>query len=468
MIKKIAQKEWKEQVREKSFLASAIILVILFLTALFSSRAFYEKEQELRNHAQAGIEENWLNQRDKNPHGAAHYGTYLFRPESRLALIDRGVNRYAGTTFFVEGHVRNEGQFRTIEDETGLVRFGELTPAYILLYLMPLLIIVAGFNTFIREKEGGTWRMLQSHGVPLREIIAGKWIGTACTAGALFLPLFILMGMLTVLANGYGEFRMIHFLSFGAVYLLFYIIFINITLIVSWFSGSSGGAFMTLLSIWIMALLVVPKVFVSVAEYLYPLPDSNRVSEMYSEARAEGVDGHVPSSFRELEQEVMEEHGVDRLEDLPFNFAGYSLQVGEEHDTRAYNYVFSHIREQIGRQNAVIHKGSFLSPFLSIRNLSMAFAYTDVNTHWDFSEAAELYRQEFVLYLNEDLMYNSRYGETYLAGRDVWAEKPGFHYELPRTREVFAAQTANFGALFAWLGVSFFGLLTIRSNRKRR
>ena len=194
MIRKIAQKEWKEQVREKRLHTAGALLILLFITALFTSKAYYEHQQELRAQASEGIEENWLNQRDKNPHGAAHYGTYLFKPESRLALIDRGVNRYAGTVFFVEGHVRNEGQFRTIEDETGLVRFGELTPAYILLYLMPLLIIVVGFNTFTREKEGGTWRLLQSHGVPLREIIAGKWLGTA----ALIIQAIILLCKATI------------------------------------------------------------------------------------------------------------------------------------------------------------------------------------------------------------------------------------------------------------------------------
>ncbi len=466
MILRIAKKEWKEQLREKRFLAAGLLILLLFGTALFSSKAYYEKEQDLRMHAQQGVEENWFNQRDKNPHGAAHYGTYLFKPESRLALVDRGVNRYAGTAFFVEGHVRNEAQFRKIEDETGLVRFGELTPAYILITLMPLFIILIGFNAFTKEREGGTWRMLQSHNVTMRKLLLGKWAGVTFTTFMLFIPLFLLMGLIIYFVSGIGEFSLTHYLVLGAVYSLYYLIFINLTLIVSWFSKRSGAAFITLLAIWIVATLVVPKLFVSVAQYINPLPDTNTVAEMYREARAGGIDGHVPASTRELEKKVMEEHGVEKLEDLPFNFAGYSLQAGEEYDTKAYNYVFAHIRSVISDQDALIRRGSLLSPFLPVRNLSMAMAYTDVGNHWDFSEAVELYRQEFVLYLNEDLMYSSRTGETYLAGSDVWAAKPDFSYELPGMGEVLKAQTGNVLLLFGWVGLSFLGLLTIRPTSR--
>lgn len=464
MVIRIAKKEWKDQVREKRFLAAGVLMVLLFGAALISSKAYYEKEQDLRMHAQQGIEENWFNQRDKNPHGAAHYGIYLFKPESRLALVDRGVNRYAGTAFFVEGHVRNEAQFRKIEDETGLVRFGELTPAYILITLMPLFIILIGFNVFTKEREGGTWRMLQSHDVPMRKLLLGKWAGVTFTTFILFIPLFILMGLIIYSVSGFGEFSLAHYLVLGAVYSLYYLIFINFTLIVSWFSKRSGAAFITLLAIWIVATLVVPKLFVSVAQYVNPLPETNTVAEMYREARSEGVDSHAPSSSGDLERQVMEEYGVETLEDLPFNFADYSLQAGEEYDTKAYNYVFAHIRSVISDQDALIRKGSILSPFLPVRNLSMAMAYTDVDNHWDFSEAVERYRQDFVLYLNEDLMYSSRTGETYLAGSDVWAAKPDFSYELPGMGKVIKAQTGNLLLLFSWVGLSFLGLLTIKTK----
>src|SRR6056297_2378367 len=99
MVKQIAKKEWKEQLREKRFLAAGLIMVLLFGSALLSSKAYYVKEQDLRLQAQVGIDENWFNQRDKNPHGAAHFGIYLLKPESRLSLVDRGVNRYTGTAF---------------------------------------------------------------------------------------------------------------------------------------------------------------------------------------------------------------------------------------------------------------------------------------------------------------------------------------------------------------------------------
>jgi len=60
MVIRIAKKEWKEQLREKRFLAAGLLMVLLFGAALISSKAYYEKEQDLRLHAQQGIEENSL------------------------------------------------------------------------------------------------------------------------------------------------------------------------------------------------------------------------------------------------------------------------------------------------------------------------------------------------------------------------------------------------------------------------
>jgi ABC-2 type transport system permease protein len=42
--------------------------------------------------ARRATREQWLHQGVKNPHSAAHYGVYAFKPKMPLSLVDQGVD----------------------------------------------------------------------------------------------------------------------------------------------------------------------------------------------------------------------------------------------------------------------------------------------------------------------------------------------------------------------------------------
>jgi hypothetical protein len=55
-----------------------------------------------------------------------------------------------------------------------LVRFGQLTPAFVLQAVAPLLLIFLGFGAIARERERGTLRLLMLQGASRGQIVAGK------------------------------------------------------------------------------------------------------------------------------------------------------------------------------------------------------------------------------------------------------------------------------------------------------
>ncbi len=145
MIAKIAQKEMKELLREGRFRVAALITVALLLMATFISRSYYVSVNEQHRQAAQNERNVWVSQDTKNPHSAAHYGTYAFKPKYPLALIDQGVDKYAGISIFLEAHARHDAQYAAAQDQTGLTRFGDLTPDFILMFIIPLLIVLLGF-----------------------------------------------------------------------------------------------------------------------------------------------------------------------------------------------------------------------------------------------------------------------------------------------------------------------------------
>ena len=76
-----------------------------------------------------GHAQQWLGQTKKNPHSAAHYGVYAFKPKSPLAIVDTGIDPYMGVAVWLEAHKQNEFKYRPAQDRTAVGRFGEMTAA---------------------------------------------------------------------------------------------------------------------------------------------------------------------------------------------------------------------------------------------------------------------------------------------------------------------------------------------------
>ena len=78
--------------------------------------------------ARRDTREQWLHQGSKNPHSAAHYGVYAFKPRIPLSLVDPGVDPYVGVAAWLEAHKQNEFKFKPAQDAM-LNLFGKKTTA---------------------------------------------------------------------------------------------------------------------------------------------------------------------------------------------------------------------------------------------------------------------------------------------------------------------------------------------------
>jgi len=464
MIRSILRKELTEMIREKRLRIAGLIVISLTVLATIISYGYYKSIQEQHEEARQSTRNVWVSQDEKSPHSAAHFGTYAFKPKQPLSLIDQGVDKYAGISIFLEAHRRNEAEFAAAADQTGLSRFGELTPDFILLFIIPLLIVLLGYNTFTRESEQGTMRLLRSQGVPSWKVTLGKWLSVFLPITAITIVLFALAAVLLATLSDFGVFRPGNLLLLLGTYLLFYAVFTNITLLVSAFAKKSGISLVLSLAIWIIACLAVPKGATNLADRLHPYPSQQAFAQAVAKDKAEGLDGHNPWSkeARELEQSVLAEYDVDSVQQLPFNFDAYRMQKGEEHEAEVYFKHYALLKETYQKQSQVYRYTALLSPFLPARFLSMAIARTDYRTHWDFADAAERYRIKMMEALNMDMAENSRTGDwAYAADTKLWSEIPEFSYEPTDMSTILQRNLTNVAFLFGWLLVSGIGLALI-------
>ncbi|RDY61671.1 ABC transporter permease [Flagellimonas nanhaiensis] len=467
MIRQTFLKEIKELLRDGRPRIALIIVGLLLLVAVWISARQYENtnaQYEIAKQTERGI---WDGQSDKNPHSAAHFGTYAFKPKYPLSLLDQGVDKYAGVSIFLEAHNRNEAQFSAATDQTGLARFGDLTPDFILLFLVPLLIVLLGFNTFTKEGELGTLALLRSSTVPTWKLVLGKWMALFIPVLIISLILFGLAGAILSSLKDYGVFEWSSLFMMLLVYLLYYVIFINLVMVISFLSKRSGISLVTSLSIWILTCLAVPKIASTVAEQKYPYPTRQVFEAEVLQDKKSGLDGHNPWSkeAKLLEQKVLAEYKVDSLHQLPFNFDAYRMQKGEEHEAEVYFKHYKFLKEQYNNQSLVYQNLAVISPFLPTRFLSMAIAHTDYGTHWDFSDAAEKYRVATQKFLNDDFAKNSSYGDwSYRADASKWATLPPFEYQPSKLKAVLSQNATHFLILGIWTVLSF-GVLFVTAKR---
>lgn len=461
-MKDIIFKELKELTRDGRFKIATAITLVLLIIAVITGVNQYEKSSQQYLESKTKERGIWENQGEKNPHSAAHYGTYAFKPKFALSLFDPGVTTYTGNTIFLEAHKRNEASFSEASDQTSLARFGTLSINFVLIYLLPLIIILIGYNSYTKERENQTLMMLKSQGVRPVKLALGKWLTTFIPIFILSLIIFLIIGIVLSNLEDFTFFSWNSLFILFISYTLYYLIITTITVLISMWSKSSGVSLVSCLSVWILFSFIAPKIATNFANTNSPYPSKSEFNARIAEDRKNGLDGHNPwnKAAKELEQKTLKEYKVDSISQLPFNYDAYRMQKGEEHEARIYKKHYDILNKIAVKQNNTYKSLSFVSPFIPVRFLSMDIANTSDNLHWKFIKEVEKYRIATQKFLNYNFKDNSKTGDwSYKMSADTFKKLPKFSFTPPALSEVLKENTQNFIFLLLWLVLPFIALI---------
>jgi ABC-2 type transport system permease protein len=464
-----ARQEIRSTLRDRRFRAVTLTVWALLLTATLVGFSSAQKLRAERERAQREARNQWLGQGDKNPHSAAHYGTYAFRPHSALSFVDFGLDRYLGNVIYLEGHRQNPARFSAAQDGGTLLRFGELTVAFVLQLLVPLLVIFLCFNAVTREREDNTLRMLLGQGASGRQIVFGKILGLSAVAGVVVVPALLLSTALLIFT---GESALTSdVLARSGLLFLFYLLYAAVfvvgSVLVSAHARSSTVALLTLLGFWVLACVLLPKATANLGATLHEAPSRFAFSKALHEDEEKGLDGHNPQDARmkDLEKKILARYGVDSVSQLPINFDGLAMQEGEKYTTLINNKHFGNLRAVYQRQNAVADWASLLNPYLAVRNLSMGLAGNDYAQFVDFQQKAEAYRFRMVEFLNYYLRDHSKTGDWEFKV-NIWDDLPDFTYTAPTVGTVLGGYGLAIASLVGWV-LGGLALVFFTTNRLR-
>lgn len=439
----------------------------LFAAGLFAGYQQYQRLARQQQSAQAENYDQWLHQGQKNAHQGAHFGLYAFKPAPLLALVDKGLTDYLGSSVWLEAHKQNDVKFPPIRERTNLARFGDLTVAFLLVYLVPLLIIMFTFDSFTAEKETGTLRLLLSAGVSPGRLLTGKFLGIFRVVSWLLVPVFLGINLFLLVAGGAAA----YLASLGAVLimsgicLLFYGVCTLLGVTVSALANSSGTALTVLLAAWIVGSFVVPRLSTYAAKQIYPTPSGIAFTRQVNYDKEFGLGGVTNEQRKaQFEESLRRQYQVKSLEELPVGYAGLSLQNGEDFGNQIFDKHYGALHRQFRKQNQVLATGAFFSPVVAVRQLLMGFAGTNVDHHLDFTNQAEAHRRLMQRKINAHYARIARGKETgQEVNTELWQQIPPFTYTPAAVGTTIKNQMLNLLTLLAWavaIGVGSYGIIT--------
>ena len=455
----VMRNELRALVRQRVALTGIALMAMLTLTATVVSLHHMQASADQRTRQQAEAQAAFDAQPDRHPHRVVHYGHFVYRMPSALAAFDPGVDPFTGTSMFLEGHRQNTANFGDAMQSSILTRFGQLTPAFVLQTLAPLVLVFLGHGLLAQERERGTLRQLLLQGASRRAIILGKLAALLLIAGLFLLPAFL--GLAWLAASAPGTHAVTATVMGG--YTAYLLVWCLVITAVSALLPRRRDALLGLIGGWAFVALLVPRLAPDVAYAAFALPDRLQTEVGIARDLRSLGDSHDPSDpyFAAFRERVLKQHGVTRIEDLPVNYKGLLAVEGERLTSTLFNQYAERAAEVQQRQSALVGAFAMLSPAIAIRQLSMAAAATNLRAHLAFMDQAERHRYRLVQQLNQMQADDVSYADDTASDvgadqrkrvdRAQWKAVPRFRYATPDGDLVLRSMTTPLWTLLGWL-----------------
>jgi ABC-2 type transport system permease protein len=464
----IIKNEWVSWFRNRTFIGISIGFVILLLITIVLGNVQTQEQIQRYQSAHQHMRSQWENNEEMHPHGAAHYGTYVFKPANILSSLDEGVNTITGNVLRVEGHVQNEIVYSEASQMQAISKFGKLKSSLLLQYIVPLLLIFLAYQTINSEKQSGRLKLLLLQETNLTKIIIAKTLSVSVYGTGLLM--LTIVAYATINAQTLNTEIVTRTILLFLSYSLYYFILTGLTIFLSTWWRNTNVALTTMLGVWILWTVFLPNILMSSVEQWHPLPYRKDFKAVMKEDRSKGIDGHNPSDQRrkELEKEILAKYQVDSLSQLPIDFGGIVMQADEEYGNLVWDKHFGNLQEILTQQKQTYQLGGILNPFISLQSLSMGFAGSDNVHHQEFLLQVEAYRRVFIKTLNDEHAYGKKKpDDDYLkVGPDFFKSVADFDYQPVKISSVFFRYRADMILLTLW-GVISISLLIFGTKKMK-
>ncbi len=394
MLSKIFRNELRRLWRDKTI---GFIALIIFCAALFGA---YNGARYAR--AQAAAQEKILAEENElfakmqaegrdieagektaplfgNPLHAGSVGLFYSRtaalPPASFAFSSIGQADVYPTYFKVNGQRRESFMDATeLENPTNLL-IGRFDLAFVIIYLLPLVVIGLSYNLLSAEREGGTLTLLLAQGVKLRSLLGAK---LSARALILLLPLLAAVSVAAVFFDA----TLLRLFLFGLAVIFYIAFWSGLAVLVNLYGGNSVANAVTLAAVWLALVLLVPTFVHLSATALRPVPSR---LELIAASRDWQTKTRQPQNYLEAYYTEFPDRRPLGKDLTKYDFPLYWAAIQREMERRTAP-VLERYETALEAQQDFVQTLSFISPALSAQEIFNDLAGTGYVRHRTFIE----------------------------------------------------------------------------------
>lgn len=275
MLKTLLMKELLEILKTTKFLVAFAAYVILIPLALYTGQQHYEARLASYQQAQTVYErglEGTKNALDVEPQA-------LYQP-SRLMILSRDMAPYFPSAFTISSVQGVRIGSGNVPPSLFEKIFGNFDLLFIITVIVSLLSVLVIYDTVSGEKEHGTLALLLSYPAPRSKLFLAKYLGPLI-ASAICLAIGFLVGLLALLALTQfvldGEMAAAVLAAYG-LSVLYCSVALLLGLAASTFTHKSTNSLLGAVLLWMVFVLVVPRLGMLASEALVPVESPETLS----------------------------------------------------------------------------------------------------------------------------------------------------------------------------------------------
>ncbi len=317
---------------------------------------------------------------------------------------------------------------------------GPFDLAFVLVFLLPLVVLAASYDVLSSEREGGTLALVLSQPVSLTTFVMGKVAQRAMflVAGTCMLTVAGTVAAGARLSEAGGPAGLAMLLGLQSGYVLFWL---ACAVAVNAWGRSSAANALSLVAVWLAFTVVVPGLAAVTTDALHPTPSrAELVNLTRSAAREAGARLSALEGNHGLAPAAVDKRAIEAQEEIE----------------RRVEPVARRFDEQLGRQQSLVDSLRFVSPALLLHEGLTDVAGSGVRRHQQFSRNVARFQRELRAFF-----FSRTEADARLSVRD-YETMPRFTHEDPPLGEavsrVLVSLTALGGMCALLIAVAVVGL----------
>jgi ABC-2 type transport system permease protein len=320
--------------------------------------------------------------------GLYHGGRYAVLPPACLAALAIGQSDLRPSYVRVSLQPLQNVLGRSEIENPQTLLLGRFDFAFVVVYLLPLVIIGLSYQLLSAEREQGTLVLLLSQPVGIATVVAGKILArlllVATIVVAIIAVAFAMSGI-----DAFSRVTVEQLLMVSTVIIAYSLVWFALAVFANMWGWPSTINVVVLLAIWLAVTVVIPSTVNVVAERLYPAP--SRVELIQALRRA--TDAASTRAAQAMGKYLQDHPDLMPLTDVnmsDFYSRTIAIQAEAENATRPVLDLFN---TQTAAQRRLVDRFRVMSPAVLTYNALVALAGTSDERYRDFVRQVQAYHE---------------------------------------------------------------------------